>query len=318
MSRRFILISVLLVSVMVWQALPAGAAGFPDKPINLIVGFGPGGMTDVCSRLFADKMEKFLGQKVIVENKPGAGGYKALKSVLDGPADGYTFVSCSTSTAAGTQLLHRPIAGEKIGLLGSFMPQERVLFSRKEAPFRTFDELIKYSKKTPVTFAGGGSIWAARVVEAMAKELKLKIRIVPFRSGSEGSAAILGGHVTMAETGVGTGAWQSALKGGLNVVAVLTDGDLKEFGFPEVKSIKDYGVTYFARMYFGFALPVGVPEERRQRLEDALKHAVEHPDVVKKMKELDLKPQFLSAKDYRPIINAVLKEAAELAAYLKK
>jgi tripartite-type tricarboxylate transporter receptor subunit TctC len=318
MKKNIIWVSIILASIILWQALPACAADFPTKPISLIVGFGPGGMTDVCSRLFAEKMEKFLGQKVIVENKPGAGGYTALISVLNGSADGYTFVSCSTSTASATSLLGRPLASEKLGLIGSFMPQERVLFARKDVPFRTFEALVEYAKETPVTFAGGGSIWAARVVEAMAKELDLKIRIVPFRSGAEGSAAIIGGHVTLAETGVGTGAWQSALKGGLNIIAVLTDGDLKEFGFPEVKSIKDYGVTHFARIYFGYALPAGVPEERRQKLEDALKFAVEDPEVISKMKELDLKPRFLPAKAYRPIIEAVFKEAAELANYLKE
>ena len=317
MSRRLIIISALLVSALLFGTQPAASAEFPDRPITLVVGFGAGGMTDVCSRLFADKMESFLGQKVIVENKPGAGGYKALKRVVTGPPDGYTLVSCSTSTAASSRLLGRELDEGRIGLLGSFMTQERVLFARKDSPYKTFEGFRKYAADNPVTFAGGGSLWANKVIEAMAKEMGLQVRIVPFRGGAEGSAAILGGHVSLAETGVGSGAWQSALKGGLNVLATLTDGDLEALGFAGTKSIRDHGVTHYVRNYYGIGLPAGVPEEKREKLEAAFKFAVEHPDTAEKMKELNLVPRYISAADYRPIVDAAPEEATVLADYLK-
>lgn len=313
-----VMIVALFVALYLLQGGGIFAAEFPSKPITMIIGFGAGGMTDVTGRLFAEKMGQFLGQKVIVENKPGAGGFTALKGVLEGSADGYTFVSFSTSTAASTLLVGRPMEIGNIGLLGSTMTQERVLFSAKNAPFKTFDEMIAFAKKEPVTFASGGSIWADQVVEAMGKQLGLNLRMLPFKSGAEGSAAILGGHVIMAETGVGTGAWQSALKGGLNVLAVLTDGDLKDYGFPHIRSIKDHGVKNYVRMYYGYAVPAAVPEDRRRKLENAVKFAVEHPEVGQKMKEIDLFPKFISSAGYKPIVEAVFKESAELTTYLKK
>jgi tripartite-type tricarboxylate transporter receptor subunit TctC len=316
-SSQFLSV-VLIAALFLFQGSGISAAEFPTKPITLVVGFGAGGMTDVCSRLFAEKIGEFLGQKVIVENKPGAGGFTALKSVLEGSADGYTFVSFSSSTAAGTRLLGRPMGIEQIGLLGSTMTQERVLFAAKDAPFGTFEEFLAYAKEKPVTFGSGGSIWADQVVEAMGKQLGLQLRMLPFKSGAEASAAILGGHVMLAETGVGTGAWQSALKGGLKVLAVLTDGDLRDYGFPDVKSIRDYDVKYYVRMYYGYAVPSAVPEQRRQKLESAIQFAVEHPEIAVKMKELDLYPKFLPSTVQRPIIEAVFKEAAELTAFIKK
>jgi len=309
---------ILFVMFYLLQGGGIFAAEFPSKPITMIIGFGAGGMTDVTGRLFAEKMGQFLGQKVIVENKPGAGGFTALKNVLDGSADGYTFVSFSTSTAASTRLVGRPMEIDKIGLLGCTMTQERVLFAAKNAPFKTFDEMIAFAKKEPVTFASGGSIWADKVVEAMGKQLGLNLRMLPFKSGAEGSAAILGGHVIMAETGVGTGAWQSALKGGLNVLAVLTDGDLKDYGFPDIRSIKDHGVKNYVRMYYGYAVPAAVSAERRRKLESAVKFAVQHPEVAQKMKEIDLYPKYLTPAQYKPIVEAVFNESAELVAYLKK
>ncbi len=316
MKKVFVCALAVVVGMMFFQ-VPGARADFPNRMVTCVVGFSPGGMTDVVSRLLADKMGEFLGQKVIVENQPGAGGATALLRTLDGPTDGYTFVSMSTSTAAGTALVGKPVDIEKIGFIGAYMPQERVLFARKDAPFTTFEGLVEYAKKSPVTFAGGGSIWAANVVEAMAKEMDLNIRVVPFRSGGDGAAAILGGHVTLAETGVGTPAWQSAIKGGLNVIAVLGDGDLKDLGFPEIKSIRDYGATHFVRQYFGFAMSAGVPEYRRQKIEDAFEYAINHADVIKRMEELDLQPRYISSEEYRPIIEAVLKEVPALVEYLK-
>lgn len=311
-------VALLAALIILWAPLQTDAADFPAKPVNMILGLAPGGMTDVVSRILAPKMEEFLKQKIIVENKPGAGGYTALKSVLDGPADGYTVVSCSTSTAISGILLGRPYALDKLALVGSFMSQERVMFARKDGPFKTFEEMVKYAKNNPVTFAGGGSLWTDHVVEALAKELEIKLNIVPFRSGAEGSAAILGGHVMLAETGVGTPAWQAGKKGDLVIIAVLSDADLKKLGYPEVKNLQQLGVKHFSRQVYGYALPKGVPEERRGKLEAALRFAVEHPEVEKRMTELDLPPAFLSGKEYGNVIQSVISEATALRNYLKK
>lgn len=318
MKKLFPMALAAILPMLFWPVFPTAAAEFPSKPITLVVGFGPGGMTDVVGRILAFKMEEFLKQRIIVENKPGAGGYIALKSVLESPADGYTFVSYSTSTAASTILLDKPIPIETIGLLGSSMAQERVMFAKKGAPFKTFQGFVEYAKKNPVSFAGGGSLWTDQVVEAMAKELNLKVNFVPFRSGAEGSAAILGGHVMTAETGVGPPAWHAGIKGDLVILAVLSDGHIRDFGFPGVKNLKELGVSYFSRQKYGFALPAKVPAERREKLEKALKYAVEHPEAAKKIRDLDLVAEFLPAKEYHGIIQSTLKEAAELRSFLKK
>ena len=297
---------------------PAKAA-FPEKPITILVGYGAGGMTDVSTRILAEKLEKILGVDIIVENKPGAGGTIAWGELLERPADGYTFVSFGSSAYVTAVMLERDIKLDDFAPIGSFMKQQRVLFARKDMPFKTLDELIEYAKKSPVTFADGGAYWAARVVEAMSKQFDLKMRLVPFRSGSEGSAAILGGHVATAETGVGTGAWLGATKEGkLNILATLSPGNLDEVGQPGVKSISEAGAKYLAQMYYGYAAKAGTPADRVKILADAVKEALSDPDAVKKFQSRDLIPERIPGETYLKTMQGFTSEAKELKAYLGK
>ncbi|HET6521386.1 MAG TPA: tripartite tricarboxylate transporter substrate-binding protein [Geminicoccaceae bacterium] len=176
-------------------------------------------MTDVSARIIGEKLERILGAKVLVENKPGAGGTLAIGATREMPADGHAIVSFAAESPFTSTYQDRPVDLDEWAMLGGHMPRERVLFPRQDAPFGTMDELIAYAKENPVTFADGGSFWSSRVMEAFARKHGLTIRLVPFRSGAEGSAAILGGHVTLAETGVGTAAWHSAREGGLKILA---------------------------------------------------------------------------------------------------
>lgn len=93
-------------------------AAFPDKPVTMVVGFGAGGMTDVSSRLMAQKLEKTLGVNVVVENKPGAGGVLAINSVGQMPADGYTIVSMLTDGPFTSTYQGKPIDFSKWAIVG--------------------------------------------------------------------------------------------------------------------------------------------------------------------------------------------------------
>ncbi len=295
----------------------ARAQDFPSEPITMLVGFGAGGMTDTSSRIMAEKLEEILGVRVIVENKPGAGGTLAIATAAEGPADGHTIVSFLTDSPFTAIYQDRPIDLDDWAIIGGYMPQERVLFARQDAPFQTFEEFVEYAKENPVTFADGGSFWASRVMEAFAKKHGLQLRMVPFRSGAEGSAAILGGHVTLAETGVGTPAWHSARDGGLAILATLTPGGLEQFGYPDVPTLDTLGADYVLRIYYGYAAPAEVPEERLEILRDAFKQAVEAPEVQEKLRQLDLTPEWIEPERYREILQSVTSDAEELKEYLK-
>jgi len=319
MRRRALVLggAGVLVAGLV-TAAPQPAAAYPDGPITMVVGFGAGGMTDVSSRIFAEKLEEILGVRVLVENKPGAGGTLAWTAVQELPADGHTLVSFASGGPINSVFLGRELNLEDWVVLGSYMPQERVLFARQDAPFQTMDELMAYAKETPVTFADGGSYWSARVVEAWAKKHDLTLRMVPFRSGAEGSAAILGGHVTLAETGVGTSAWHAAREGGLKMMAVITDGDLAKHGFPDVPNLRDFGADYVVKQYYAYALKAGTPEDALEVLNDAFRQTLDDPEVQQKLTEIDLTPEWMPPDEYEQLLLSLFEEGEALKAYLEE
>lgn len=316
------MIARALSAALLATALTAGATSqghaqdYPSDPISVFVGFGAGGMTDVSTRIIAEKLAENLGVRVIVENKPGAGGLLAIDEAKNLEPDGYTFVTFLSDAPFTSVYQDRPLDLSEFTILGGYMPQERVLFARSDAPFDSVEELIEHAKETPVTFADGGAFWSARVMEAFAKKHDLNIRLVPFRSGAEGSAAILGGHVTLAETGVGTSAWHSARDGGLKILATLTPGGLTPFGYDDVPTFEDLGADYVVKLHYGYAIPAGVPEDRVEMLAAALREVVEDPEVQERLREIDLTPEWMPGKDYGRLMQSVLDDAGTLRDYL--
>jgi tripartite-type tricarboxylate transporter receptor subunit TctC len=127
------------------------ADNYPSKPITFVVPWGAGGMTDVSGRLLADKFKKELGQPIVVINKPGASGVVGLKYGLKQKADGYTVVVGPMTLALTTPYFQgsQPFNVDDISYVGSYMPQERVLFTTPDKPYKTFAQFIDYAKKNP-------------------------------------------------------------------------------------------------------------------------------------------------------------------------
>lgn len=312
---KSILTSLVLSACLV---MSAGSAqnDFPTEPITLIIPYGAGGMTDTSGRILANALGSELGTRVDVVNRPGAGGFLGLTDALRADADGHTIVAVTTDIFANTVLLDRDFSMDDVALVGSFMPQQRPLYAHPDAPWDDFDGFLDYARDNEVSFADGGALWAGNVVKAFAKQEELQVTHIPFDSGAEGSAALLGGHVDIGETGVGTPAWQAAKSGDLDFLVLLTDGTLEEFGFPEVENLLDKGYSHVVRMYYGLAVPGDTPEPIRSQLEGALEGLLQDDDVVARLQELDLTPEFRSADTYRDIIETVLVEAEDLKAYL--
>jgi len=190
----------LLAGAAALGVVPAAADRFPERRLTLMVGFGAGGMSDVTARILAKKLQQLLDVTVIVENRVGAGGTLAISSVGQMEPDGYTLVTFLTDGPFTAAYQGRPINLDEWAIVGGYMPQERVLFAAKSAPFGTAREMMDYARTHPVTVSDGGAFWSGRVVEAFAKKHGLQVAVVPQRSGQAGSTEVMGGHVTMAET----------------------------------------------------------------------------------------------------------------------
>jgi len=320
MACKSLKVVVLLVLGLLTplQPGPASAQGFPEGRITMVVGFGAGGMTDVTSRMLANKLEKLLATTVIVENKGGAGGTLAIKSVSQMEADGYTLVSFLTDGPFTAAYQDRPIDLNDWAIIGGYMPQERVLFAAKSAPFSTAQEMMEYARKNPITMSDGGSFWSARVMEAFAKKHNLQVAVVAQRSGQAGSNEVMGGHVTMAETGTGTPAWSAAKGGDLKIIATLTPGGLASFGLPDIPTFEKLGADFVPRMFYGYAVRAATPADRVARLRAAFKQAVEDPEVRAQMTKIDLTPMWIDPQTYAETLRKVAADGVKLRDYLKK
>ena len=129
---------------------------------------------------------------------------------------------------------------------------------------------------------------------------------------------VLGGHVTMAETGTGTPAWAAAKGGELKILATLTLGGLAPFGMPEVPTLEKLGADFVPRVYYGYAVRAATPKVRVEKLRAAFKQAVDDPDVQAQMRKIDLTPQWIDAKAYEEILRKVVDDAEKIKEYLKK
>lgn len=310
----------LLVVAVIFGSLSGSlwaADKYPEKPITFVVPWGPGGMTDVSARLLAEKFKAELKEPVLVVNKPGANGTIGLKYVLSQPADGYTVAVAPMTDPLANPYFQKTEAFnfDDFSFVAGYMPQQRVLFTTPDKPYKTFEEFLAYAKKNPDTISAGsgGSQWATEIIKSIAVKEGLKLKYVMFKSGGEASTAILGKHVDICETGTGTPAYQAAREGKLNLIVNLGDDTVPYF--KETKSVKALGYPYAAVVYYGFTLRAGTPEPIRKKLEDTLGKVMKDPEVIEKMSEMGLTPKFVVGKAYHKIVTEAVQSVPEMLKY---
>ena len=312
-----VLCSLTVVFGMVGPAMAAG--DYPSKPITFIVPWGAGGMTDLSGRLLANKFKAELGQPVVVINKPGASGIVGLKHGLKQKADGYTIVVGPMTLALTTPYFQgsKPFNPDDLSYIGSYMPQERILFTTSDKPYKTFSEFIDYARKHPgeVSVGSGGAQWALEVMKSIAVKDDLKLKYVMFKSGSAASSAILGKHVDVCETGSGTSAYQAARAGKL-VLLVDLGSETVPF-FPDAKNLKQLGYPFTTLLEYGMVTKAGVPEAIRAKLQATLQKVIKDPQIVGTMTKRGLTPRFLPGSEYEKICRSAIKSIPEMIEYNK-
>src|SRR5579871_6516586 len=191
---------LLGLAVVLANAVAASAAeSYPNRPIRLVVGFLAGGPTDIPARFIADRLSTQVGQKVFVENKPGAGGMIALNEVLAQPRDGYTLQFCTYFDAINT-LLYKNVSYKlsDIAPVALVSKYYYLMGLAKSVPVDTFDEFVGYAKAHPGDVLYG-TVGAGSTQELVAHELEkfagIKMTKVPFKGSTEITQEMLAGRV---------------------------------------------------------------------------------------------------------------------------
>jgi tripartite-type tricarboxylate transporter receptor subunit TctC len=294
MRRLLVLIFTLALSSV------AFAADYPTRPVRLIVGFAPGGPTDILARHMAQYLSSKLGQQFVVENKPGATGNIATEYVLNQPADGYTILVTSTANAINMSFYTKlsfdflrdaaPVAG-----LASI---SYLMLINPRVPAKSIGEFIAYAKQNPgkINFGSGGigssNQLAAELFKAMTGT---DLVHVPYRGNAAAYTDLISGNIQLIFADVASGR-PHAQSGALRPLGVTSPTRLATL--PDVPAIAEAVPGYAADGWYGFAAPKNTPRAVIEKLNATINAGLTDPDVMAKFAQLEASPQVFTPKEY--------------------
>ena len=283
-----------LFTLSALAASGAFAQGFPSKPIKIVVPFGAGGVADLTARAVAQKLTESLGQSVIVENKPSAGGIVAGDLVAKADADGHTLLLMSNGTAVSTGLFKSlPFDAQKdfapVSTLGTF---DIAVVAAEGGKFKTAQELIAFAKANPGKLnvgtinIGSTQNLAAELIQAAGG---LDFQVVPFKGTPDVITALRGGTVDAAVEILGPMMGQINSKA---VRALAVMGDKRAAKLPDVPTLREAGIQgATASSWNALAAPAKTPRDVVAKLNKAVADALNAPDLKAKLADLNVTAQ---------------------------
>ncbi|WP_413890295.1 tripartite tricarboxylate transporter substrate binding protein [Candidatus Skiveiella danica] len=280
-------------------ALPlmAGAQAWPARPIRLVVPFPPGGLVDTMARLIGPRLAQELGQPVVIDNKPGAGGNLGAAEVARATPDGYTLLMASPpltiSPALYATLPYRPEQIVPIGLIGRV---PNVLLVNPKSGINTVVELIARAKKTPgqLNYASNGNGTSLHLSAELFKTTTgTFITHIPYRGAAQAVTGLMAGEVDMMFENLPSVLGQIQ-GGGVKALAVTTRQRSK--ALPGVPTLIEAGLADFdVSAWYGVAAPSGTPAAVLARIEQALDRLSRDPEIARTMESRGAEVGFLGA-----------------------
>jgi tripartite-type tricarboxylate transporter receptor subunit TctC len=304
--------SVALVSF----ATPTFPADYPTKPITLMIGFAPGGPSDVMARIITRKMEDILKQPFVIENRAGAGGSIAGAAVARAVPDGYTVLLATGSLLAINVSLYKNLGYdpekdfEPITMVGT---QTNVLYVHPSLPAKSLGELIAYAKANPgkLSFGSGGNGTPAHLAGELLKiEAKIDVTHVPFRGTGPALQAVIGGHVPMAYNPPPP-LIPHLQSGAIRAIAITTLKRTK--ALPDVPTIAELGFPGFeATTWHGIVAPAGTPKDVIATLHRAAAAALNDSEVNKALSDLGVDIVANTPEEFRAYIASEIPKWAAI------
>ncbi len=297
--RLFTVFMVLILFILPYCGAAFGE-DFPTREIELIIGYAPGGNTDLMARIVGDKVSKILKVPFVYINKPGGGAAIAINYVANAKPDGYT-IGTGGMSPMGTLLATSNKVPYKLTDLsgvarGVVFPL--VVFSKK-GRFENFESLVKEAKQKPdaITFASFGVKSSSHLMgELLNQVFNIKMKHVPFDGESKEVTAVLGGHI---DVGIaGPPVVVSNLKAG-TITALAQSGRNRWPELPNVPTFTDlnYKDATF-ESFDGFIISSKVPKDRLAIIQGAFEKALKDPEVQQSLQKTGQTPGYLSGKDY--------------------
>ncbi|WPB56360.1 tripartite tricarboxylate transporter substrate binding protein [Xylophilus sp. GOD-11R] len=299
MQRRQLLqgaIGAAAATTLGAQAQPAG--GFPSKPIRLVIAFPAGGPTDITMRQLAENASKVLGQPVIVENKPGAGGTLPAQMLQTSPADGYLVAQIPLGVfriGYTTKVAWDPVKDIRyvINLTGYAFG----IVVPSNSPIKNWNDFVAYARANPgkLSYGSTGTLTSPHLTtELVAQKLGIELNHVPYKGSADLMQAVIGGHVMAAADS--TGFAQQVAAGNLRVLN--TWGEQRLDKFPDAPTLKELGLDIVQNSPFGIGAPRDTPPEVVKALHDAFKKGMDDPAYVQALGRYDMLPIYMDSARY--------------------
>jgi tripartite-type tricarboxylate transporter receptor subunit TctC len=289
---RWWAVALWAAAVLVSDA--AAAQNFPSRPITVIMPFAGGSASDVVSRVLFNRMATILGQPIVVENKPGAGGNLGTALAAKAAPDGYTLVGAASGPLAANLTLYKELGYDpqkEIVLISPFASFTIVVTASKQLGVTTIGDLIERAKKAPgaLNFGSVGIGSSQHLAgEYFAQVAKVKLTHVPYRNIAQFGPDLIAGTVQLGF------AWYPNVSGPLGAsgaVALAVAGDTRLPALPNTMTTAQAGLPqYKFDGWFGLGAPAGVPREILERLNAALNEALGDPAVRARFEEIGAVP----------------------------
>ncbi len=290
------------------------ADNWPTRPIRVVSPFPAGSASDTTSRVVLDQISQSLGQPMVVELKPGAGGIVGFSDVAKADPDGYTLLVSSTSMGTG-KVLHRNLPydpAKDFVSIAMFGKQPNVLVASLQSGFKTLGDLIAAAKAKPgtLTYASAGIGSSSHMAgERLRLAANIDVRHIPFREG--GLTEVMAGRIDYYFIPLAAAA--SAL--GSGKLSILAVSSLKRSPLlPNVPSVAEVGYPKAEfNFWVGLSAPVKTPRAIVDKVHDATEKALQNPAVQEKLAKLGIEPELMSVDQFAKFVNDDLAATLQLA-----
>ena len=307
-ATGFVAVLIAMAAIGVAQAQQ-----FPNRPVTLVVPWPAGGGTDIDMRALAAATEKHLGQSIVIENKPGAGGtIGPANMAASSKPDGYT-VSQIPITVFRAPFMRKTNYDPAtdftyiIGLTGYTFG----IVVKADAPWKTFDELVDFAKANSgkVNYGTPGAGTSLHItMEQIAKQKGIKWTHVPFKGVAESMNALLGGHIDVVSDSTG---WAGAVNAG-SARLLVSWGSARTKNWPNVPTLREVGVNMVSNSPYGIAGPKGMDPAVVKVLHDAFKKGMEEQSYKDSMVKLDQEPFYMDTATYQAHAMKQIQEQKQL------
>jgi len=300
MNKLGRLSGLALLAAAAWSG--SVAAQYPTKPITVLVAYGPGGGTDLVARLIAPFIEKHLGNnaRIVVTNRPGAGGGVGFAELARATPDGYTIGFVNTPNMLSIPIERPSTFGWKsYDLIGNLIDDPGAFTVHTSTPITNLKELAAYAKANPgkvtvgTTGVGSDDHIAMLLFERAAG---VKMTHVPYKGSGETRAALVGGQIMLGAINVGEAL--SYIKGGSPIRMIGQMSAQRTVLAPNIATFAEQGYNIESASLRGMAAPKGLPADIREKLVSAVAKAASDPEYIKKAGDLFAPIRYLAPKEY--------------------